>query len=90
MRRVSCCRCSRIFFTATCCASFRSRLLANTLTRSSIWDVCGRVAQKPSHSSKRIGNARARHKSVRTEQIRSFAGRCLIAVWQSESPPPAD
>ena len=43
MRRVSCCRCSKIFFTAVCCASFRSRLLANTLTRLSmvgLWPRC--------------------------------------------------
>jgi hypothetical protein len=32
MRRVACRRCSRIFFTADCCASLRSRFLANPLT----------------------------------------------------------
>ena len=89
MRRASCCRCSKIFFTAACCASFSSRLLANTLTRSSIvglWPRCATAGAL----SRSTGNTRARNKRALREQLQRLRGKGVIVAWQSENPPPVD
>src|SRR4029077_3828233 len=82
MRRVSCCRCSKIFFTAACCCSFRPRFLANTLTRSSmvgLWPRCATAGAL----TKRTGNIRVRNKSALREQLRGFVAKVLLQLGKA-------